>query len=666
MVTSFHPRDPLPGSVTGQRLCEIFSHLWDFIQAEIPSDGEKPQWWTVSDYPLRPRVLWQLWQSLDDLIGVRFGQTTSYALLDIDATSPYCNADAIAEIRAALETIGIARTILIRSSNSGGMHLYIPLANALKTFDLAVALHECLKAQGFQLTNGMLEIFPNVKPYGTGGQLTNYNAHRLPLQPGTGSCLLDDALNPTGESLEYFFSLWDTAAVCQDHATLKHALKIGRDNHRKKRRLSRAPDHQAALWQADMETEIGEGWTGYGQTNHLLKTIACYGHVFLKLEGKDLVEHVLKVAIHRPGYQQYCRHQHEIERRVRAWCKAVEGYYWPIGSEPKRDTEQESPPVPSINAQRFADAHCRIEAAMKALAAQGALPLTIKRRSNAIEEYANISSKTLYRPEHKKLWHPVVLGELTEPPEDGVPSQCKTDLMTDEGIEVSAPEGAPVPEIPESLKSPETKEVYTSPEIMKCSPLSGADRKNLKKTKNKGVQGDLPPVEEEAPLLTEAQLSRLPAPPPASPAEPVMEASVISPPAFNKQQALLQEAKRLGVNVSNAKLKAAIAEHPKQLANAVAALSQQKAVEKPTQYLICALEQGWKPNKQTFPGWMQWYDQAKRLGLVQCSRRLDDVGVYKVIELGNGVPVFSEDIKDLSWVELAALCGKELLPASCG
>jgi hypothetical protein len=94
------------------------------------------------------------WQDANTLIGVRFTHETYYGLLDIDAGSDYCTAKAIAEIRAALETIGITRTLLTRSSWNGGLHLYLPFPEPVNTFNLAVALKECLKSQGFRLKAG--------------------------------------------------------------------------------------------------------------------------------------------------------------------------------------------------------------------------------------------------------------------------------------------------------------------------------------------------------------------------------------------------------------------------------------------------------------------------------------------------------------------------------
>jgi len=155
MVANFHPPKPIPADPLGQRLTEVFGRqLWDFIEAAAPLPGEKPNWLTMTDYQLRPRLLWQRWQNPDILIGVRFESETYYALIDIDVESPYCHVEAIADIRAALETIGITRTILVRSSYSNGLHLYIPFPELVKTFDLAVGLEECLKAQGYVIGKG--------------------------------------------------------------------------------------------------------------------------------------------------------------------------------------------------------------------------------------------------------------------------------------------------------------------------------------------------------------------------------------------------------------------------------------------------------------------------------------------------------------------------------
>lgn len=397
-----HHTEPLPADPTGQRLCEIFGHYrWQFIRAEQAEDASaKPSWTTVKEYPLRPRALWDQWQDAHQLIGVRFTHDTRYALIDLDAGGAYTSAEGVAQIRAALETMGITRTLLIRSSWRNGLHLYIPLPELVNTFNLAVALKECLKAQGFQIQAGQLEIFPNVKAYGV-TTFTEYNAHRLPLQPGSGSCLLDDALNPQVGNLARFFWLWDGAAAHQDMDTLRHAMSIGRDNHRKR---PKRRSHPVDTWRHDLDVEITEGWTAHGQTNHLLKTIACYGRVFEGLNGQALIDYTLRIATHCPGYEQYCRHQHEIERKVTAWAKAVEGYYWPLGTTPSRDTRAPQNNLVPFNQRQSEDAQHRIRTAYRQLEQSGSLPDQITARAKVIAQTAHVSQQTLYK--HLSLWHP--------------------------------------------------------------------------------------------------------------------------------------------------------------------------------------------------------------------------------------------------------------------
>ena len=159
--------DLLPSDPLAQRLSRTFlRNRWDFIYAPVPDPNQpeqkelnwqtehlkqKPEWKTESRYPMKSRVLYHRWADPTEILGVRFDHKTEYGLLDIDVTSPYHpnqNPEAIAELRIALETIGITRTFLVRSSWSDGLHLYFPLDGAVNTFNLAVAVKFCLQTQG--------------------------------------------------------------------------------------------------------------------------------------------------------------------------------------------------------------------------------------------------------------------------------------------------------------------------------------------------------------------------------------------------------------------------------------------------------------------------------------------------------------------------------------
>ncbi|MBE9064849.1 hypothetical protein [cf. Phormidesmis sp. LEGE 11477] len=464
--------DPLPKDLKGQHLCEIFgSYLYCTIYADMPADTrEKPEWHTQRRYKLKSRVLYRDWQDAEKLIGVRPGHTIAYALLDIDINSPYHpkqDANAIARIEAALETIGITRTIRIRSSWSEGIHLYLPLPEPVKTFDLAVSLKNCLEPQGFKFKAGHLECFPNVKAYGNTIKI-EYLAHRLPLQPASGSCLLDEAFNPSSNKLKDFLQRWDIAATGQDIITLKQALPLARKNRFKRirRRLNKIDS-----WKQDLETVLAEGWTGHGQTNQLLKEIGCYGHVFLGHSQEELVDFIYRQAISSPGYGKWCRHQHEIRLRSRVWATAVEQYYWPIGTydTKHRDHKEAANNIAPFNSVRAQNARESIKAAVQHLEATGSLPDKATERSYAVRQAqselgrSSSSLETLYKVENKKLWHPDLYSGYCS---EGKPIKPP---VIDETNSLSETKAVTTGKSVEHLKPSEIKGLRTEEEIMKCT-----------------------------------------------------------------------------------------------------------------------------------------------------------------------------------------------------
>jgi hypothetical protein len=476
--------DLLPLDPLAQRLSSTFlRNRWDFIYAQVPDLDQKelswqteqlkpkPEWKTERRYPMKSRVLYHRWADPTEILGVRFDHITEYGLLDIDAKSPYHpnqNPDAITELQVALETIGITRTVLVRSSWSGGLHLYFPLGEAVNTFNLAVAVKFCLQSQGFEVKDGQLEIFPNDKAFGVATKIL-YRGHRLPLQPETGSWLLDDDLHVISDQLSEFFRFWDMAANGQDMDAITRALAIARQNRLKKprRRLN-----NVEAWQRDLEILIAEGWSGPQQTNHLLKQIGCYGVVFKELSGDALVKYIAEVAITAPGYDKWCAHQHQIQMRSRSWARAVEKFYWPLGTHAKPRLANDIVP---FNQRRSETAQAEIQAAISTLEEENRLPLEITARAQAISKLAGTSLGTLYR--HKGLWHPQHYESA---------ARC---VIAD--AEVVSDALLPTPSKPQkSLKPLLKKELQTKKEIMKCrTALSEDSFKKESKTSLRGVRG---------------------------------------------------------------------------------------------------------------------------------------------------------------------------------
>ncbi|MBW4685564.1 MAG: hypothetical protein KME40_10805 [Komarekiella atlantica HA4396-MV6] len=422
----------LPTESLGKRYVERFWHPFGAIIAPSLVEGAKPAWRTI-DYYLQPSQLWKLHQDKSKLVGLRFNDTTRYATIDLDFFGDYHNIESINRIKAALEDIGIVDIIILQSSFSGGYHLILTFASHLPTFPLACALEITLRNAGFILRQGHLEIFPNTKPY-SAKQITNYKAIRCPMQPGSGSFLLDDDLQPISDSVSIFLDHCDRVASRQDLTKLKQvANKAKKQISRERYRKQESAD--VVEWRANWEEIITTGWTGKGQTNTLLQIFVGYGIVFLDLTGEELVEFCLSTAINAPGYSQYCGHQHEIEARVRHWveCTIRNKWYSAYVSYPERllgtfaktfaeaiadiksINQSKDNVIPfdrrqQMNWESSQKAQRRIQIVVRAIEWDSGLPVGATERGKAIRaEYKRrfhktISQETLQK--HLHLWHP--------------------------------------------------------------------------------------------------------------------------------------------------------------------------------------------------------------------------------------------------------------------
>ncbi|MBT9317683.1 bifunctional DNA primase/polymerase [Leptothoe spongobia] len=447
--------DPQPTNPTARRLTCLFDYKWQTI--ERPESGGD---WKTNKYPMRPRSLWTRWQDAATIIGVRFGTQTRYAMVDIDIGSDYHNADGLRTIQDALEMIGLVRSVLVRSSWSGGWHLYFPLPELVSSFSLACSLKHTLEAQGIAVKAGQCELFPNIKPYGKPWEVTEYNGHRLPLQPGSGSCLLDHNQNPTAGDLERFFWQWDFASKAQDMELLGPALEQGRELQRKRKRERPG---KVGQWLADLRVELETGWTGAGQTNALLRAIATHGRVFEGLADDELAIYIEQMAYSRPGYHEHCNHQPQIPKKSKAWARWATRFYWPMGTPPKREVS-----TVSINDERRHDARQRIQWAVSQLAKAGQLKDTVSHRLAQLCQLAKTSAQTLYK--NLDLWHPDQWCVIPQPePVSPTKEACK---------ETTSDPPKPLPDGP----------LHTLPPLLRCRPVTPLP-KNLHPRGGEGVLG---------------------------------------------------------------------------------------------------------------------------------------------------------------------------------
>jgi hypothetical protein len=417
----------IPSDPVGQRFTAIFSHIWHWLKK---LDGE---WKTETIYPLTPRLIWSHWQSKEITIGLRFGEFTRYALLDIDHGSAYHPANdpaALGEIRAALETIGIYRTLLVRSSESEGLHLYIPLPSTVASYGIAQAIKFALEDANLQIGPGQLESFPNCKTFQKGTPV-NYNGHRLPLQQG--SALLNSAGEVVTDDLSHFLDVWEMAADGNDKDELLEAIAAAKKRFQPVRAVTNK-QQRCAQWKLDDEAVVNEGWTADAQTNEYLKVLARYGVVWQGLTDFDaLTTWMVDKAINAPGYHQFCDHQDTITRRCKEWAKAAQKYYRPYLSYPPRlgnlwNQRDEN------NKQQTNGALERIQTAARALSDR--VFTSVREFAQAIASAARCSLTTLYK--HRRSWHP-----HSNSAEDGCNSPTESD---------SAALPTTITETPEKLK----------------------------------------------------------------------------------------------------------------------------------------------------------------------------------------------------------------------
>jgi len=130
-------------------------------------------WTTISKHwPMSDEaILSAIAGTEQSIYGLRWGERTRFAVLDIDKNSQYRSDRELAKLRERLAAVGLIATAY-RSSDSGGWHLYIFFDEWADSGEVNEHLGTWLRAQGYDIRGGVLEVFPS----GMG--------LRLPLQPG--------------------------------------------------------------------------------------------------------------------------------------------------------------------------------------------------------------------------------------------------------------------------------------------------------------------------------------------------------------------------------------------------------------------------------------------------------------------------------------------------
>jgi hypothetical protein len=429
-LTFLNAECPVP--VAEKFINRFGAYPWHWI-----SKASGAEWQTETRYPLSPNQLWEKWQDPSVAVGVRFGATTSYGLIDIDRGSTYWGK--LDPVLAALESLGLVRPVLVQSSASGGIHIYFSFPDPVGSFDLASALAWALHEHGVALQAGQCEIFPNLKAYGSASAPTEFHGHRLPMQ--VASCLLSEDLQPIPGGLDSFLDRLEASANFADLDALAQGMASGRKWVRALRH--RRESGRLAQWRADLEADIAAGFIGEGMKHTLLGKLCDYGYVFLHLEGPRLREYALAALEKLPGYHSYARpFLSQIKRDLQGWLKKMgtmiqQGRRFMAGAGAKPKPKGESSNGNEAKQLRASNA---IREGMR-LIDPGAYR-TISALAAAVQQASGgVSFATLYKAHNLPLWHPE--HRHSELPEIRPPAGDSGHLGDDQGDTLDGPDQAP-------------------------------------------------------------------------------------------------------------------------------------------------------------------------------------------------------------------------------
>jgi hypothetical protein len=315
--------------------CGLFPYRWEWISASIPdSANAKPQTskqqkakpdWQTHLHPLPDETIHDA-LSGRTLIGVSFASNTNYLLADLDRWSVYhppCNVIKFHRMLSCLEEIGLVRPLIVRSSESEGLHVYYPLPLSVSSYYLSKTAQHALEEAGFKLSSGQLELFPNAKKYDPDGK-TSFRAHRLPLLK-VSYLLNPQTLEPYSNALSDFLSAWNLCSENQDSDQLIASIAETKEREKAFRRsLYRGKRSSQGQEGSNLYDRSHLRWSGEGQTNDLLGHATWIGYSVEGLRTEEsLSSWVVEWARNAPGYEEFCDHKYEIDRRCRDWARSI-------------------------------------------------------------------------------------------------------------------------------------------------------------------------------------------------------------------------------------------------------------------------------------------------------------------------------------------------------
>ena len=527
---------PIPALIPEQEVATRFFDLWLAQPSWSPIILTENGWITVKSkgsskkqVPLTVNTL-ESYYRRSYIIGKRFGQLTGYLMIDIDIHSAFHpDNGGFQSILTVMERLGLCRYLIVRSSTSGGIHLYFPLLEPVNTWQLAATAHSALTASGITIAGGQCELFPNKKSFNA-----EFNGHRLPLQDG--SFLLDEDFSCISNGKADFLDRWETAAAHQDEQRLQLALTG---------QLSiTSPSTPVELPSVSMPQGLGKqtkhtehvippiAWTRFGQSNDIMCELVNYGDRYVGLNNSaDLAAWVKAVAPQLPGYEKFASPKSKRDIEQGTWPKRwAESHFRSVWKHKVGGSDH--------NANVARDARTRIFAALDRMCVNASIGIT--RLFNTIISISescfdkSISWHTL------KKYQDEILAYIKRPGILGLSSGHKEDVSSSS------------PELPNSqIVEPEyeAKNCYTQLLTLRCAVRIYSDAFALLHTSKNGAEaGGQAAAKTEAELPTHvaaAEITKTEADSQAS--EPVTEGKKEHPRTPSMQKGLSSVGQRVRI-----------------------------------------------------------------------------------------------------------------------
>jgi hypothetical protein len=293
-------------------LCKNTNRWRNIWRERIWPDGNQKRWLennirqkgSGKPVPLNlGRLIHYIGQPNGKLLGVRPGVDTDWLAVDVDIHSPYHpanNPEQFDRLTQLLRDHDLS-FVLVRSSDSHGLHLWIPLP-LCSSAALAEFADDLFRSAGFVPVDGELELFPNESRKADSG----YKGIRLPLMHPDSHVLDQENYTPIAESLStfrqklpLFLQHWRDALERNAGAAENLPLHAGGGGYFSRGRI------------ADNEKKLAEGFTGHSQTSVLAGCAAFIG-ASNGYTGAVLQSYVNRRLAEAPGFARFCRHQGEI------------------------------------------------------------------------------------------------------------------------------------------------------------------------------------------------------------------------------------------------------------------------------------------------------------------------------------------------------------------